>query len=205
MAEHRPTAIVLLAFAVSLGALAVASASAFVRCGRESDCSYELALSIFAFAPAALIAGVVFLLMRARAELRWLQTGLLIIAVGLAIAPLAAFVLRDARLVPAFAALVAALVFLLIVAEREAFRGGVEGLPAPSEAEEPPAMPEPEAQPVEEAPQLRRPVRPRVGGALSLLEQMAALNGEIVRLCEALPNASGGRPDITHGVGSSLS
>lgn len=190
MAEHRGTAIVLLAFAVSLAALGVGAGSGYARCGGGSNCSYELALSIVAFAPAALIAASVALLMRARAGLRWLRWLLLAAGVGLAIAPLAAFVLRDVWAAPVFGALIAALLLLLLVAERDE---GVEARGTPAEVPEPaertpvpePALEAPllEPEPAYEAPALAGPL---VISADAFAAQVAVLNDEVARMSDKL-------------------
>lgn len=186
-------ATVLLAFAVSLAALAVGAGSGYARCGGGSDCSYELALSIVAFAPAALIAASVALLMRARAGLRWLRWLLLVAGVGLAIAPLAAFVLRDVWAAPVFGALIAALLLLLLVAEREEgaeARGTSAEVPEPEErtpgpepAREAPLL---EPEPAYEAPAFALPLVISADGFAAqvavLNDQVAVLNDEVVRL-----------------------
>jgi len=175
--------LVLLAFATSLGALGAAAGSASWRCGSDSGCSYELALAIVAIAPACLIGIVVVLLMRMRAEMRWLRTLLLAAGVGVAAIPLASFLIRDVWLIPAFAALLAAMVVLVLWGEREA----VEGTPEP----EPVAAGTDAQRPIAEQlpPEAwQRPVtRPRIGSTLALLQHLSVLNTETIRLCEMLP------------------
>lgn len=181
MAEHRGTALVLLAFAVSLAGLGLGAGLGYARCGGGSDCSYQLALSIVAFAPAALVAALVALLMRARAGLRWLRSLMLMVGVGLAIAPLAAFVLRDVWAAPLFAALVALLLLLLLVAERE------EGVEVERRPEEAPAAPREGAAPPLEPGRRRPPAASRVDRAIGVMGELAVLNVEILRLSERLP------------------
>ena len=96
MSNERPAVLVFLAFAMSLGALAVAAAAASLRCGSESSCSTELALAIVAIAPACLIGLLMVLLLRTKADVRWIRTLLLAVGVGVAALPLGAFLLRDA-------------------------------------------------------------------------------------------------------------
>lgn len=183
MTEQRPLLLVLLAFAVSLAALGVAAAAAAARCDTEGDCSYELALAVFAFGPASLIAILVVFLMRMRAEIRWLRTLLLAGGVAVATIPLAAFLLRDVWMFPAFAALLAALIVLALWGEREAVSAERWEAPAatPRAEEETPA-PGPTFED-------KRPfaATPRPAGTLAFLGQLALMNREIIRLCEALP------------------
>ena len=187
MTEQRPMLFLLLAFATSLGALSAAAGSAALRCGSDSDCSYQLALAVVAFAPACLIGILVVLLMRVRAEVRWLRTLLLAVGVGVAVVPLATFLLRDVKMLPPFAALMAALVLLVLWGEREASeteRAGREAAAPPSAV----GAEEPAAEPV--LAERRRPALGRgVESTLAVLEQVASLNSEIIRLCELLPRA----------------
>ena len=242
MAEHRPLLVVFLAFAVSLGALGAAAATATVRCGTDSSCSYDLAVAIFAFAPACLIGILVVLLLRTRADINWLRTLLLAVGVGLAAVPLAAFLLGDIRLLPAFAGLVAWMVmlvlwdekeaspvaliplFLLLIGalillmlwglemvpdialfpavsllaatmviaalwgERELSRAAAEGEPAVVRearrvVSRPEAAPGTRPAPREASPAMRSRMERRV----ALVEQIAAMNAEVARVCELLP------------------
>ena len=194
MSELRPTIVVLLAFATGLAALALAGVTAWLRCGRGSDCSTELALAIVAFSPACLIGLIVALLMRIRADVWWLRTSLLAVGVGVAGMPLAAFLLRDVKLVPAFAALVAVVIFLIVMGERQE-------LEAAAAEREDAAAPEPDVQPLQESgalPELPMSVAsPRVERALIVLQQLAALNNDVIRLCESLPRLARGGPATT--------
>jgi hypothetical protein len=86
-----------------------------VRCGRGSDCTGDLALGVAAAAPAALLLSVMTLLLRTRTSSAFLARLLLVCAVGLAAAPLAAFVIRDPLTVVAVGALAAGLVYLTLM------------------------------------------------------------------------------------------
>lgn len=241
MAEHRPLLIVFLAFAASLGALGAAAGSAAVRCGSDSACSYDLALAIFAFAPACLIGILVLLLLRTRADINWLRTLLLAVGVGLAVVPLAAFLLGDVRLLPAFGGLVAWMVLLVLWDEKEAsvaalipifvlliaalvllMLWGLEMVPdialfpavsllaatmiiaalwgerelsRATPAGGPAVVPEAGAEPSgpEPAPRRSPALRAHVEARVAVVQQIGALNSEIVRLCELLPAPAGAR------------
>ena len=175
--------LVFLVFATSLAALAVAGGTAWWRCGRDSDCSSELAFAIVAVAPACLIGILMVFLLRLRMPLRGPRVALLALGVGVAALPLAAFLLQDLRLLPAFAALLAAAVLLV--------HWGDRAEPEPTAAAGwPPAVPSEEGPPrVAEAPRAavkrwRAPARP--AAALAVLQELSALNHEIIRHCERL-------------------
>jgi hypothetical protein len=119
MSTYRGLVLALLAFAVSLGAVGVGGGTAWVRCGRGSDCTGDLALGVAAAAPAALLLSVMTLLLRTRTSSALLARLLLVGAVGLAAAPLAAFVVRDQRTVVAVGVLAAALVYLTLMEDTD--------------------------------------------------------------------------------------
>ena len=204
MSKERPTILVFLAFATSLGALAVAAAAASLRCGRGSSCSTELALSIVAIAPACLIALLMVLLLRTKAAVRWVRTLLLAVGVGVAVLPLGAFLLRDAQIIPLFAALVVAMVVLVLWEDRsepEPEPGRTAALPgigpppsAPSRGETPPPATSPGTS-------IQRPqpaARPAAQGALAVLREVAALNDQVIRFCERLARLDPAPPSPTH-------
>lgn len=206
MSKERPAILVFLAFATSLGALAVAAAAASLRCGRASSCSTELALAIVAIAPACLIGLLMVLLLRTKAEVRWIRTMLLAVGVGVAVLPLGAFLLRDAKIIPLFAVLVVAMVVLVLwedrsepdmesEAEQTAARPGIGPPPsAPSrEGSLPPAT--------SPGTSVRRPqpaARPATQGALAVLGEVTALNDQVIRFCERLARLDPAPPSPTH-------
>jgi hypothetical protein len=183
---------VLSVFAMALAALAVAGGSAWWRCGRGSDCSSELAFAIFAIAPAALIGVLMVFLLRVKIESRGVRTALLAIGVGVASLPLAAFILRDVWLLPAFAALLVAAVVLVLWGESsEPKIVPLEETPTWPSVEETPTWPS-----VEERPRPARS-RPAVGRALprrgrafatalAVMDEMATLNHQILWLCDRI-------------------
>ena len=181
--EHRSLILVLAVFATALAALAVAGGSAWWRCGRGSDCSSELAFAIFAIAPACLIGVLMVFLLRVKMRSRRARTALLAIGVGVASLPLAAFLLRDVWLMPAFASLLVAAVVLVLWEE-----GGEpetvaldETTPWPAVEERPP--------PARSRPAVGRAMPRREGAAatvLTVMDEMAALNHEILWLCDRL-------------------
>lgn len=183
MSRQRPTLLVFLVFATSLGALAVAGVSAWWRCGRGSDCSPELALAIVAVAPASLIAILMVLLLRTKMKERWLRSLLLAGGVGVATLPLAAFLLGDVRVLPAFAVLVVVTALLVLRGERgEGEAAPARPPPAPiAEAGLPPAT---HVRPSGAGPQPT--ARPSAGAVLAVLDELAALNNGIIRHCELL-------------------
>ena len=206
MSNERPTVLVFLAFATSLGALALAAAVASWRCGRGSACSTELALSIVAIAPACLIALLMVLLLRTKAAVRWVRTLLLAVGVGVAVLPLGAFLLRDAKIIPLFAALVVAMVVLVLwgdhsepepesEAGRTRTRSDIGPPPsAPSRGETPPPATSPGTS-------IQRPqpaARPAAQGALAVLREVAALNDQVIRFCERLARLDPAPPSPTH-------
>lgn len=185
--EHRSLVLVLLVFATALAALAVAGGSAWGRCGRGSDCSSELAFSIIAIAPACLIGLLMVFLLRVKLESRGVRTALLAIGVGIASLPLAAFLLRDVWLFPAFAALLVAAVVLVLWGESSE----PDIVPLDVSLEEPPTWPSVEERPT---PARSRPAvgreLPRRGRAfataLAVMDEMAALNHQILWLCDQI-------------------
>ena len=206
MSKERPAVLVFLAFATSLGALAVAAAAASLRCGRGSSCSTELALAIVAIAPACLIGLLMVLLLRTKAAVRWVRTLLLAVGVGVAVLPLGAFLLRDAKIIPLFAALVVAMVVLVLWEDRSepepesepgrtAARPGIGSPPsAPSRGETPLPATSPGAS-------VQRPqpaARPAAQGALAVLREVAALNDQVIRFCERLARLDPAPPSPTH-------
>lgn len=184
MSDQRPTVLVLLAFAASLGALAVAAASAWLRCGRGSACSSELALAIVAVAPACLIGVLMVLLLRTKVRARWLRSILLAGGVGVAVLPLAAFLLRDVVLLPVFAALVATTVLLVLWGERsEPETAPVSRPPSPPTAEERPSAASDSRCIIDGQPPA---ARPHAEELLAIVHGLAVLNDGIIRLCELL-------------------
>ena len=185
--EHRSLVLVLLVFATALAALAVAGGSAWGRCGRGSDCSSELAFSIIAIAPACLIGLLMVFLLRVKLESRGVRTALLALGVGVASLPLAAFLLRDVWLLPAFAALLVGTVILVLWEES----GEPDIAPLDGPLEEAPTWPsvEERPRPARSRPAVRR-ARPRRGRAfataLAVMDEMAALNHQILWLCDRI-------------------
>ncbi len=165
--------VVLLAFATSLGALGVAAGTAALRCDGSDSCSTELALSIAALAPACLVAVLALLLLHSKLYGPRLRAFALAAGVGVASVPFAAFLLRDAWLVPLFGALVAGAVALALWQDHE----------APPETSPSPATNEPAARAVPMGSPLPRT---RAERTLAALERVAALNREVVGLCERL-------------------
>ncbi len=206
MSKERPTILVFLAFATSLGALAVAAAAASLRCGRGSTCSTELALAIVAIAPACLIGLLMVLLLRTKAAVRWIRTLLLAVGVGVAVLPLGAFLLRDAKIIPLFAALVVAMVVLVLWEDRsepepESERGPTAAHPGigppPSAPSREKTLP-PATSPGTSVQRLRPAPRPATQGALAVLGDVAALNDRVIRFCERLARLDPAPPSPTH-------
>jgi hypothetical protein len=115
MRTHRALLLAAAAFAVSLGGLSVAAMSAWLRCDRGADCSPDLALGIFGFAPAALLLAVVLLLLRKEASSAIGARIMLVVTLAVAVSPLAAFVVRDVQTLVIMALLFAALACLGLV------------------------------------------------------------------------------------------
>jgi hypothetical protein len=138
MSANRALVLTLAAFAVSLAALSVGGGTAWVRCGRDSTCSGDLALGVAAAAPAALLASVVTLLLRRRASSVLASRLLLACAVGLAAVPLGVFVIRDLVTLAVMAVLLAALVYLALIEDGAAdadVAGGEGAVDAPGTSE----------------------------------------------------------------------
>lgn len=193
--EHRSLVLVLSVFATALAALAIAGGSAWWRCGRGSDCSSELAFAIIAIAPASLIGVLMVFLLRVKIESHGVRTALLAIGVGVASLPLAAFILRDVWLLPAFAALLVAAVILVL--------WGESGEPGIVPLEETPQRPT-----IDERPP-PAPSRPAIGralprrgrafaSALAVMDEMAALNHQILWLCDRISSSGSGRALPAH-------
>ena len=197
--EHRSLVLVLSVFAMSLAALAVAGVSAWWRCGRGSDCSAELAFAIIAIAPAALIGVLMVFLLRVKIESHGVRTALLAFGVGVASLPLAAFLLRDVWLLPAFAALLVGAVILVLWGES----GEPDIAPLDVPLEETPTWPsvEERPRPARSRPAVRR-ARPRRGRAfataLAVMDEMAALNHQILWLCDRLSSPGPARALPAH-------
>ena len=189
--EHRSLALVLSVFAMSLAALAVAGGSAWGRCGRGSDCSAELAFAIIAIAPAALIGVLMVFLLRVKIESHGVRTALLAFGVGVASLPLAAFILRDVWLLPAFAALLVGAVVLVLWGESGEPDIAPLDVPLDVPLDETPTWPslEERPRPTRSRPAVRR-ARPRRGRAfataLAVMDEMAALNHQILWLCDRI-------------------
>ncbi len=197
--EHRSLVLVLSVFATAMAALAVAGGSAWWRCGRGSDCSSELAFAIIAIAPACLIGVLMVFLLRVKIESRGVRTALLAIGVGVASLPLAAFLLRDVWLLPAFAALLVSAVVMVLWGERS--EPDIVSLDVP--LEETPTWPS-----VDERPPLPRS-RPAIGRALprrgrafatalAVMDEMAALNHQILWLCDRIASPGPARALPAH-------
>jgi hypothetical protein len=120
MSEHRPVVLTLTAFATAMAALAVAALTAWLRCGRGSNCSSELALAIVAAGPACLIGILMLIILRTKLRTPWVRGIALAAGIGVAALPLAAFLLQDVKLLPIFSVLVAAAVLLAVLGERAA-------------------------------------------------------------------------------------
>jgi hypothetical protein len=193
--EHRSLVLVLSVFATALAALAVAGGSAWWRCGRGSDCSSELAFAIIAIAPACLIGVLMVFLLRVKMRSRGIRTALLAIGVGVASLPLAAFLLRDVWLLPAFAALLVATVVLVLweeASEPDTVALG-ETPPWPTVEERPP--------PARSRPAVGRALprgRRAAATALAVMDEMAALNHEILWLCDRLSSPGPARALPAH-------
>ena len=183
ISEQRPMLLVFLVFATSLAALAVAGVSAWLRCGRGGECSSELALGILALGPACMIGILMVFLLRVRITVPWVRTVVLAVGVGVAALPLAAFLFGDIRMLPAFAALLAGAVLLVIWGEESGARVEPALAPPPTVvvAERPPrgAAPRPTAE--RYLPRGRRPA-----AALTVLRELSTLNDAIIRHCERL-------------------
>ena len=210
MSKERPAVLIFLAFATSLGALAVAAVAASIRCGRGSACSTELALSIVAIAPACLIALLMVLLLRTKADVRWVRTLLLAGGVGVAMLPLGAFLLRDAKIIPLFAALVVAMVVLVLWGDRSELEPELEPesepgrTPGRSGIGPPPSAPAREATlPPATSPgtSVRYPQaagRPPAQEVLAVLREVATLSDQVIRFCELLTRLDPAPPSPTH-------
>jgi hypothetical protein len=199
MSEQRPMLLVFLVFATSLAALAVAGVSAWLRCGRGGECSSELALGILALGPACIIGILMIFLLRVRITVPWVRTVVLAVGVGIAALPLAAFLFEDIRMLPAFAALLAGAVFLVIWGEESEARVEPALAPPPAVvvAERPPraTAPRPTAVPRPSA-ERYLPRRRRPAAALAVLRELSTLNDAIIRHCErlALPGPAPAAP-----------
>ncbi len=197
--EHRSLVLVLSVFATALAALSIAGGSAWWRCGRGSDCSSELAFAIIAIAPAALIGLLMVFLLRVKIESRGVRTALLAIGVGVASLPLAAFLLRDVWLLPAFAALLVATVILVLWGESSE----PDIVPLDVPLGEKPKWPSVDERP---PPARRRPAiglaLPRRGRAfataLAVMDEMAALNHQILWLCDRISSPGPARALPAH-------
>ena len=193
--DQRSLVLVLLAFATALAALAVAGGSAWWRCGRGSDCSSELAFAIIAIAPASLIGLLMVFLLRVKLRSRGVRTALLAIGVGVASLPLAAFILRDVWLSPAFAALLVAAVVLVL--------WGESGEPDTVPLSETPAWPTVDERPppARSRPDIGRALPRRgmgVATALAVMDELAVLNHEILSLCDRISSPGPARALPAH-------
>ena len=206
MSNERSAALVFLAFATSLGALAVAAVAASIRCGSGSSCSTELALSIVAIAPACLIGLLMVLLLRTKAEVRWIRTVLLAVGVGVAALPLGAFLLRDAKIIPLFAALVVAMVVLVLWEDRSEPHPATEPRPTGAEPDIGPAPSAPSREaalssatgPGRSVQRPQRAADPATQGTLAVLRDVAALTDEVIRFRERLARLDPTPPSPTH-------
>ena len=206
MSNERSAALVFLAFATSLGALAVAAAAASIRCGSESSCSTELALAIVAVAPACLIGLLMVLSLRTKTDVRWLRTLFLAVGVGVAVLPLGAFLLRDVKFIALFAALVVAMVVMVLWEDRSEPHPASE--PRPTGAEpgigRPPSAPSREAtlspatSPGGSVQRPQQAARPATQGTLAVLRDVAALTDEVIRFRERLARLDPTPPSPTH-------
>lgn len=120
MSKHRPLFLTLTAFATAMGALCIAALAAWLRCGRGSDCSPELALAVAAVLTACLIGILMLIVLRAKVRRPYLRRVTLAAGVAVSALPFAAFLLRDVQLLPVFAMLVAVAVLLAALAESAA-------------------------------------------------------------------------------------
>ncbi|MDP9237327.1 MAG: hypothetical protein M3P30_08020 [Chloroflexota bacterium] len=162
MSTYRALLWTAAAFAVSLAALGAAAGTAWARCGRGTQCSSELALGIVAVAPAALLLAVMVLLIRMRTGSPTLARLLLVVALAVAVAPLAAFIFRDVHTLLIVAGLFAALSYLAVTGEDV-----WTDAPAASEAQ---PAPEPER------------LRPPSGSVELLIGQMQAAEAAMARV-----------------------
>jgi len=109
------------AFAIAMAALTLAAATAATECDGGGSCDTRLALSIIALGPACLVALVALIGLRTEARGPAVQT-LTAIGLGVALAPLAAFIIRDLWTLLEMSALFAALVALVLLDVEDASR-----------------------------------------------------------------------------------
>jgi hypothetical protein len=119
MSTYRAILVTLAVLVLALAATGLASLTAWARCGPGDDCSTELALAAADAVPVAIIGSSLLILVRTRAAGRMLRTALLAAAVGVAVLPIAAFLMRELWAVVLFGFLVACLVALVVSADRE--------------------------------------------------------------------------------------
>lgn len=183
MAQHRGTLFALLVFATALGAVAAAGLTGWLRCGRDSDCAPQLALAVVAFAPAGLIGALAVLWLRTKLVTPWLRAWLLALGVAVAALPLAAILLQDVRLLPVFLALMVSTVVLVLWGEGQPAPEAPQRPAAPAGPATPPARSYAEPTPVDGQ---REVALSPAGRLVTILQELAALNSDIIRLCERL-------------------
>lgn len=177
----------MLALAVSLASVAAASLTAWQRCGRGNDCSAEIGLAVFAFAPACVIALVMLFLLGWRAGGSRLRAVILAAGVALASLPLAAFLLQDWRLLPLFAFLLTAAMLLAVRGESEGMeQGALDSAIAPSAFPSEPSLPTAVAGP-RAAPGTALVVLPLVDGLAESTRSLVAIVDLLESHCRANP------------------
>lgn len=136
MSADRALSWTLIVFSVSLAGVGLAAMSAWLRCDRPGACSTELALSIAALAPTALILALMLLLLRARTASPLLRRLLLIFLFGAVSAPLSAFLLRDLGIVAIVAVLLSVGVGIALYSDADGTSSSRESVHARQEASE---------------------------------------------------------------------
>ena len=124
---HRPVAGVLIGIAASIGALIAVLLIAWGNCGGGSgeDCDVELAVASLAAVPALLLVAAVLLLLTSRAAGRFLNDLLVVIALFVALLPLAMLSSQEWWSLLLFALLLSGLVGYVVMPHEEE-------LPAPA-------------------------------------------------------------------------
>lgn len=184
MTTQRAVLLVFAVLALSLGAMSIASLTAWERCGRGDDCSTDLAIAAVDAVPAAIIGSLVVVLLRSRALGRRLRAAMLSLAVALATLPLASFVLRELWGTIVFAVLLGCLVLLVVTAEDQA--------PERPEA----VVAEPERAPAR--PREHLPVTPDLMGLLNEVTEVTLRIGE---LCGEAGGIGRRLASVTHDAG----
>lgn len=117
---RRAAAGVLLGLAASIGALIAVLLIAWGHCGRGTgeDCDVELAVAALAVVPMLLLVAVVLLLLSSRASSRFLTNSLVVLALFVALLPLAMLSIQEWWSLFLFGALLSGLVGYVVVPYR---------------------------------------------------------------------------------------